>query len=270
MGGCSFGEKSGGSIQGAAALHPAVGRHADHDYAAGVRVPHRAQHHHQFPPAEVDAATAGLGIRGRRLAAHLRLRALARFPFPELRRLVGADALTGRGQDRGGRIYENSKSENHMAIERVRAYLEQYGAADRVLEFGVSSATVELAAKALGCEPGRIAKSLSFGVGEGYIVIVTAGDCKIDNAKYKAKFHAKARMLTPPEVEEHIGHAVGGVCPFGVNDGVAVYLDESLRRFGTVFPACGSSNSAIELTIEELERYSRCAEWVDVCKRIGQ
>ena len=151
-----------------------------------------------------------------------------------------------------------------MAIERVRAYLEQYGAADRVLEFGVSSATVELAAKALGCEPGRIAKSLSFGVGEGYIVIVTAGDCKIDNAKYKAKFHAKARMLTPPEVEEHIGHAVGGVCPFGVNDGVAVYLDESLRRFGTVFPACGSSNSAIELTIEELERYSRCAEWVDV------
>lgn len=157
-----------------------------------------------------------------------------------------------------------------MAIERVRAYLEQYGAADRVLEFGVSSATVELVAKALGCEPGRIAKSLSFGVGEGYIVIVTAGDCKIDNAKYKAKFHAKARMLTPPEVEEHIGHAVGGVCPFGVNDGVAVYLDESLRRFGTVFPACGSSNSAIELTIEELERYSRCAEWVDVCKRIGQ
>lgn len=242
----------------------------NHDRAAGVRVPHRAQHHHQFPPAEVDAATAGLGIRGRRLAAHLRLRALARFPFPELRRLVGADALTGRGQDRGGRIYENSKSENHMAIERVRAYLEQYGAADRVLEFGVSSATVELAAKALGCEPGRIAKSLSFGVGEGYIVIVTAGDCKIDNAKYKAKFHAKARMLTPPEVEEHIGHAVGGVCPFGVNDGVAVYLDESLRRFGTVFPACGSSNSAIELTIEELERYSRCAEWVDVCKRIGQ
>ena len=110
-----------------------------------------------------------------------------------------------------------------MAIERVRAYLEQYGAADRVLEFGVSSATVELAAK--------------------------AGDCKIDNAKYKAKFHAKARMLTPPEVEEHIGHAVGGVCPFGVNDGVAVYLDESLRRFGTVFPACGSSNSAIELTV---------------------
>ena len=108
-----------------------------------------------------------------------------------------------------------------MAIERVRAYLEQYGAADRVLEFGVSSATVELAAKALGCEPGRIAKSLSFGVGEEYIVIVTAGDCKIDNAKYKAKFHAKARMLTPPEVEEHIGHAVGGVCPFGVNDGVA-------------------------------------------------
>ena len=124
----------------------------------------------------------------------------------------------------------------------------------------MSSATVELAAKALGCEPGRIAKSLSFGVGEGYIVIVTAGDCKIDNAKYKAKFHAKARMLTPPEVEEHIGHAVGGVCPFGVNDGVAVYLDESLRRFGTVFPACGSSNSAIELTVAELCGVGGCLQ----------
>lgn len=156
-----------------------------------------------------------------------------------------------------------------MAIERVKAYLEQFGAADRVLEFGVSSATVGLAAEALGCEPGRIAKSLSFGVGDGYIVVVTAGDCKIDNAKYKARFHAKARMLSPAEVEAHIGHAVGGVCPFGVNEGVAVYLDESLKRFGTVFPACGSSNSAIELTIAELERYSRYAEWVDVCKRIG-
>lgn len=156
-----------------------------------------------------------------------------------------------------------------MAIERVKAYLEQFGAADRVLEFGVSSATVGLAAEALGCEPGRIAKSLSFGVGDSYIVVVTAGDCKIDNAKYKAKFHAKARMLSPAEVEAHIGHAVGGVCPFGIDEGVAVYLDESLKRFGTVFPACGSSNSAIELTIAELERYSRYAEWVDVCKRIG-
>lgn len=155
-----------------------------------------------------------------------------------------------------------------MAIERVRAYLEQYGAADRVLEFDASSATVELASKALGCEPARIAKSLSLKAGDDYIVIVTAGDHKIDNAKYKARFRAKARMLSAAEVEEHIGHAVGGVCPFGVNDGVTVYLDESLKRFGTVFPACGSSNSAIELTVSELERYSRHAEWVDVCRKI--
>ncbi len=149
-----------------------------------------------------------------------------------------------------------------MAIERVRAYLEQYGAADRVLEFGVSSATVELAAKALGCEPGRIAKSLSFGVGEGYIVIVTAGDCKIDNAKYKAKFHAKARMLTPPEVEEHIGHAVGGVCPFGVNDGVRLPFaaerrcsDVAVQRprhccgaYGGVYPTIVANSSGCPST----------------------
>lgn len=155
-----------------------------------------------------------------------------------------------------------------MSIDKVRAYLEQYGAAERVLELGESSATVELAAGALGCEPARIAKSLSLKAAEDYIVIVTAGDHKIDNAKYKARFHAKAKMLSAAEVEEHIGHAVGGVCPFGVNDGVRVFLDESLRRFGTVFPACGSSNSAIELTIAELERYSRHAEWVDVCRKI--
>lgn len=157
-----------------------------------------------------------------------------------------------------------------MAIERVRAYLEQYGAADRVLEFGVSSATVELASKALGCQPARIAKSLSLKAGEEYLVIVTAGDYKIDNAKYKARFRTKARMLSAAELEEHIGHAVGGVCPFGVNDGVTVYLDESLKRFETVFPACGSSNSAIELTLAELESYSRCAGWVDVCKRMEE
>lgn len=155
-----------------------------------------------------------------------------------------------------------------MSIERVRTYLEQYGAAERVLELGESSATVELAAGALGCEPARIAKSLSLKAGEDYIVIVTAGDHKIDNAKYKARFHAKAKMLSAAEVEEHIGHAVGGVCPFGVNEGVRVFLDESLRRFGTVFPACGSSNSAIELTVAELERYSRHGEWVDVCRKI--
>lgn len=155
-----------------------------------------------------------------------------------------------------------------MAIERAKAYLEQFGAADRVREFDVSSATVGLAAQALGCEPGRIAKSLSFRVGDECVVVVAAGDRKVDNAKYKARFHAKARMLTPAEVEEHIGHAVGGVCPFGVNDGVAVYLDESLRRFATVFPACGSGNSAIELTISELERFARPAGWVDICKPI--
>lgn len=155
-----------------------------------------------------------------------------------------------------------------MAIEKVRAFFRSYGMEGRIREFEVSSATVALAAQALGCEPARIAKSLSFMQKEGCAVIVTAGDSKIDNAKYKAKFHTKARMLTPAEVEELVGHAVGGVCPFGVNDGVAVFLDRSLQRFGTVFPACGSSNSAIELTIAELEKYSGYTEWVDVCKAV--
>lgn len=153
-----------------------------------------------------------------------------------------------------------------MAIGKVRAFFRPFGMEGRIREFEVSSATVALAAQTLGCEPARIAKSLSFMQKEGCAVIVTAGDCKIDNAKYKAKFHTKARMLTPAEVEELVGHAVGGVCPFGVNDGVAVYLDRSLQRFGTVFPACGSSNSAIELTIAELEKYAGYTEWVDVCK----
>ena len=155
-----------------------------------------------------------------------------------------------------------------MALERVKAYFEQYGMADRVREFDVSSATVALAAKALGCEPARIAKSLSFRIGEGCAVVVTAGDTKIDNAKYKARFGTKARMLSAEEVELHVGHAVGGVCPFAVNEGVPVYLDELLKRFETVFPACGSGNSAIELTIEELERYAGGAQWVDVCREI--
>ena len=154
-----------------------------------------------------------------------------------------------------------------MAVDDVKRHLAEFGLDGRVREFDTSSATVELASKALGCEPARIAKSLSLKAGDDYIVIVTAGDHKIDNAKYKARFRAKARMLSAAEVEEHIGHAVGGVCPFGVNDGVTVYLDESLKRFGTVFPACGSSNSAIELTVAELERYSRHAEWVDVCRK---
>lgn len=153
-----------------------------------------------------------------------------------------------------------------MAIEKVREYFACCGMADRILEFDSSSATVELAANALGCEPCRIAKTLSFMVGEAPILIVAAGDAKVDNAKYKAKFGKKAKMLTPDEVMQLIGHAIGGVCPFAVNDGVTVYLDESLKRFTTVFPACGSSNSAIELTIPELEEHSGFVEWVDVCK----
>ena len=153
-----------------------------------------------------------------------------------------------------------------MAIERVKEYFHQFGIADRVQELAESSATVELAALALGCEPCRIAKTLSFMADGHAILIVTAGDAKIDNAKYKAQFGAKAKMLTPDEVETLVGHAVGGVCPFGVNEGVTVYLDNSLKRFQTVFPACGSSNSAIEMTIAELEKYSGYTSWVDVCK----
>ena len=153
-----------------------------------------------------------------------------------------------------------------MSIEIVRKYFRGYGMEDRILEFDVSSATVELAAQAVGCEPARIAKTLSFKVEEQPILIVAAGDAKIDNPKYKAKFHKKAQMLKPEEVTEFIGHAVGGVCPFGVPDSVDVYLDESLRRFKTVFPAAGSANSAIELSMEELEKYSHAREWIDVCK----
>lgn len=152
-----------------------------------------------------------------------------------------------------------------MSIERARAYLETCGVADRILEFDTSSATVELAAQALGTQGCRIAKSLSFQVEERAVLIVCAGDTRIDNAKYKAFFHTKAKMLAPDEVERQIGHAVGGVCPFGIEDGVEVYLDESLKRFETVFPACGS-NSAIELTIPELEQFARPLAWIDVCK----
>lgn len=153
-----------------------------------------------------------------------------------------------------------------MSIEKVRAYFREFGMEDRILEFSMSSATVELAAVAVGCEPRRIAKTLSFMVGEKPILIVAAGDAKIDNPKYKAQFSQKAKMLSHDQAAELIGHAVGGVCPFAVNEGVNVYLDESLKRFETVFPACGSSNSAIELTIAELERYSGFTSWVNVCK----
>ncbi len=153
-----------------------------------------------------------------------------------------------------------------MAIEKVREYFKKWNMEDRILEFDVSSATVELAAQALHCEGARIAKTLSVHVGEQAILIVTAGDTKIDNAKYKATFGTKAKMLSFEEVEPLIGHGVGGVCPFGINEGVKVYLDESMKRFQTVFPACGSSNSAIELTISEMEQYSGYEKWVDVCK----
>ncbi|MBR5936636.1 MAG: YbaK/EbsC family protein [Clostridiales bacterium] len=153
-----------------------------------------------------------------------------------------------------------------MAIEKVKAFFATHGIEDRVQEFEVSSATVELAAQALICEPCRIAKTLSFMVDGSPILIVAAGDAKIDNPKYKAQFGTKAKMLTPDEALSMIGHAVGGVCPFAVNDGVTIYLDESLKRFETVFPACGSSNSAIELTLDELEKYSSFASWIDVCK----
>lgn len=153
-----------------------------------------------------------------------------------------------------------------MAIEGVKAYFREQGMEERIREFDMSSATVELAAAALQCEPQRIAKTLSF-MAEGHAVLVAAaGDAKIDNSKYKAQFGTKARMLSPEEVETLVGHAVGGVCPFAVNEGVEVYLDISLKRFETVYPACGSSNSAIELTISELEEHSGYISWVDVCK----
>lgn len=153
-----------------------------------------------------------------------------------------------------------------MAIEKVKEYFSKYGMADRVKEFDVSSATVELAAQALGCEPCRIAKTLSFMVDGRAVLIVTAGDAKIDNPKYKAQFGTKAKMLTPDEAKNLVGHAVGGVCPFAINEGVSVYLDDSLKRFSSVFPACGSSNSAIELSIAELETHSGSICWIDVCK----
>ena len=153
-----------------------------------------------------------------------------------------------------------------MSIEKAREYLRSCGFEDKIQEFTVSSATVELAAQALGVEGARIAKTMSFKIGEEAILIVAAGDVRIDNRKYKDKFHTKAKMLAPDEVEALIGHAIGGVCPFGINEGVTVDLDESLKRFETVFPACGSSNSAIELNMQELEKYSGSLGWVDVCR----
>lgn len=155
-----------------------------------------------------------------------------------------------------------------MAIEKVKEYFRQFGIEDKVQEFTVSSKTVELAAAALNCEPCRIAKTLSFAVGDRVVLIVTSGDSKVDNSKFKSYFGTKAKMLAFDDVENLVGHAVGGVCPFAVNDGVEIYLDESLKRFTTIFPACGSSNSAIELTILELEQYSNNINWIDVCKMV--
>lgn len=160
----------------------------------------------------------------------------------------------------------SERGNKKMSIEKVREYMKQYGFEDRIREFEVSSATVELAAKALNCEECRIAKTLSFAIDDASILIVVAGDAKIDNKKYKQTFGIKAKMLAFEDVERLIGHGVGGVCPFAINEGVTVYLDESLKRFETVFPACGTSNSAIELTITELEKCSGMKEWVDVCK----
>ena len=153
-----------------------------------------------------------------------------------------------------------------MSIETGRAYFRALGMEDRVREFTVSSATVELAALALGVEGARIAKTLSFKTAEGCMLILAAGDARIDNHKFKEKFHMKAKMLSADEVQELVGHPVGGVCPFGCRDGIPVYLDESLKRFTTVFPAVGSPSSAIELDLDELFRYSKALEWIDVCK----
>lgn len=153
-----------------------------------------------------------------------------------------------------------------MAIERVIEYFEKQGCAHKIKQFDVSSATVELAAKALGCEGARIAKTLSFLVDNTAVLIVTAGDMKIDNSKFKAFFHTKAKMLSPDQVDEMIGHSIGGVCPFAVNEGCKIYLDESLKRFEIVYPAAGNAQSAVELTPDELEKYSGSLGWIDVCK----
>ncbi|WP_339296993.1 YbaK/EbsC family protein [Paenibacillus sp. FSL R5-0623] len=153
-----------------------------------------------------------------------------------------------------------------MAIEKVKDFFKQYGMDSQVKEFEVSSATVDLAASALGCEPERIAKTLSFMVNGQAVLVVAAGDAKVDNKKFKEYFKTKAKMLSPDEAIDMVGHAIGGVCPFAIKNDVSVYLDISLKRFETIYPACGSSNSAIELTIKQLEKYSSYSEWIDVCK----
>ena len=153
-----------------------------------------------------------------------------------------------------------------MSVEKVKAYFRQFGMEDRVRELSESSATVELAAKAIGVEPARIAKTLSFKSGDGCLLVVAAGDARVDNKKFKDRFGMKAKMLTPEEAVTLIGHAVGGVCPFGIDPAIPVYLDESMRRFESVYPAAGSSNSMIHLDLEELYKYANARDWVDVCK----
>ena len=153
-----------------------------------------------------------------------------------------------------------------MAIEKVKDFFKQYGMDSQIIEFEVSSATVDLAATALGCKPERIAKTLSFMVNGQAVLVVAAGDAKVDNKKFKEYFKTKAKMLSPDEAIDMVGHAIGGVCPFAIKNDVSVYLDISLKRFDTMYPACGSSNSAIELTIKQLEKFSSYSEWIDVCK----
>ena len=153
-----------------------------------------------------------------------------------------------------------------MSLERAKAYLAEKGYADHIIELEDSSATVQLAAQALGVEPGMIAKTMSFLIGEEAILILTEGTAKIDNRKYKDTFHMKAKMISFEEVENWIGHAPGGVCPFGIKEGIKVYLDESLKQFDTVYPAAGNDHSAVKLTIAELEEVAGAAGWVDVCK----
>ncbi len=156
-----------------------------------------------------------------------------------------------------------------MAIEQVIDYLKSFGAEDKIRRFDVSSATVALAAQALGCEEARIAKTMSFLVQDHAVLIVTAGDTKVNSAKFKAKFGVKAKMLTAEQLIELVGHAPGGVCPFAVKEGCEVFLDESLKRFDIVYPAAGNAASAVELTLPELERFSRSKGWVDVCALPG-
>lgn len=153
-----------------------------------------------------------------------------------------------------------------MSLEKAKKYLERYNLEDKIMEFTESSATVKEAAKAIGCKESEIAKTLSFLIEDKPILIVVAGDCKIDNGKYKQEFGKKAKMIPYEEVEKLIGHNVGGVCPFGINENVTVYLDNSLKKFDTIYPACGESNTAVKLTIEELEKTSNYKKWIDVCK----